>query len=108
MRSTFDIREGSFSKPSSESSGISGWSCGGYSEGESSLCGNGELPTSCSKFSDEQVVANFLSLVRSTVLSSEKPEASPPTEELGGGSLSLGLSGGSLSVRGRVPTKSWD
>ena len=33
-------------------------------------------------------MANFLSLVRSIVLSSEKPEASPSTEELGGGSLS--------------------
>ena len=31
--------------------------------------------------------------------------SSPSTEELGGGSLSLGFSGGSFSVRGRVPTK---
>ena len=33
-------------------------------------------------------MANFLSLVGSTVVSSEKPEASPSIEELGGGSLS--------------------
>ena len=31
--------------------------------------------------------------------------SSPSTEELGGGSLSLGFSGGSFSVRGRVPTE---
>ena len=30
--------------------------------------------------------------------------SSPPTEELGGGSLSSGFSGGPFSVRGRVPT----
>ena len=31
--------------------------------------------------------------------------SSPSTEELGGGSLSLGFSGGSFSVRGWVPTE---
>ena len=31
--------------------------------------------------------------------------SSPSAEELGGGSLSLGFSGGFFSVRGRVPTK---
>ena len=31
--------------------------------------------------------------------------SSPSTEELGGGSLSSGFSGGSFSVRGRVPTE---
>ena len=31
--------------------------------------------------------------------------SSPSTEELGGGSLSSGFSGGSFSVRGRVLTK---
>ena len=29
-------------------------------------------------------------------------------EGLGGGCFSWGLSGGSLSVRGRVPTRSWE
>ena len=33
------------------------------------------------------------------------PVSSPSTEELGGGSLSLGFSRGSFSVRGRVPTE---
>ena len=31
--------------------------------------------------------------------------SSPSAEELGGGSLSSGFSGGSFSVRGRIPTK---
>ena len=31
--------------------------------------------------------------------------SSPSTAELGGGSLSSGFSGGSFSVRGRVPTE---
>ena len=42
------------------------------------------------------------------MLFSEEPEASPSTGVFGGGSLSSGFSGGSLSVRGRVPTKSWE
>ena len=71
----------------------------GYSEGESTTCFN---------FSDGGVVAKFLSLERSPVLISEKLEASPSTEGFGGGPLSSGLSGGSLSVRGRVLTKGWE
>ena len=74
----------------------------------SSLCGNGGVFTTCFNFLDDRVVANFLSLSGLSVLSSEKPEASPSTEGFGGGFLSSGLSGGSLSVRGRVPTKSWE
>ena len=42
------------------------------------------------------------------MLFSEEPEAGPSTGEFGGGPLSSGLSGGSLAVRGRVPTKSWE
>ena len=38
----------------------------------------------------------------------ETPESSPLTEELGGGFLSVGFSGGSFSARGRVPTESWE
>ena len=71
------------SKSSSESRGGSGWSCGGYSEGEVSF--------TCSNFSDVGVVGNLLSPGRF--------EASPSIGE---------LNGGSLSVRGRVPTKSWE
>ena len=57
---------------------------------------------------DGGMVASFLSLERSLVLFSEKPEANPSTGGFGGGPLSSGLSGGSSSVRGRVPTKSWE
>ena len=53
-------------------------------------------------------MSNFLSLERSLMLFSEEPEASPSTGGFGGGPLSSGFSGGSLSVRGRVPTKSWE
>ena len=41
-------------------------------------------------------------------LSSEKPEVGPSTEGLGGGFFSLGSLDGFLSVRGKVPTESWE
>ena len=48
------------------------------------------------------------SRLRDRSLLSEEPEASPSTGGFCGGSLSSRFSGGSLSVKGRVPTKSWE
>ena len=59
----------------------------GYVVGSSALS---ELP------GEEEIIDSSWSLVS---------VSSPSTEELGGGSLSLGFSGGSFSVRGRVPTE---
>ena len=75
--------------------GVSGSSCGGSSEGES---------TNCFDFSEGGVFPHFLSLV----LFSGEPEVGPSTGGSCGGPLSSGFLGGSLSVKGRVPTESWE
>ena len=60
--------------------------------------------TTCSDISVGGVFPDFLFLV----LFSGKPEVSPSTGGSCGGPLSSGFLGGSLSVKGRVPTESWE
>ena len=74
-------------------------SSGGYSVGDLVLLGEVGVSSVLSKLPGEEGVADFSSLSGTSV-------SSPSAEELGGGLLSLGFSGGSFSVRGRVPTKS--
>ena len=76
-------------KPSSESRGPFGYSFGGYLVGESCLCGDGGVPTTCSNSSDGGVVTVSTFLGGLTELSLEEVGLGPlASEELGGGSFS--------------------
>ena len=59
------------------------------------------MSTVCFGFSEGGVFPDFLSL-------SGEPEVGSSTEGFCGGLLSSGFLGGSLSVKGRVPTESWE
>ena len=73
-------------------------SFGGYSVDVLVLMGEVGVSSVLSEFPGEEEVVDSSSLSWTSV-------SSPSAEELGGGSLSSGFSGGSFSVRGRVPTK---
>ena len=88
--------------------GLLGDLVGGYPEGESFLCGDGGVSTTCSNSSDGGVVTVSTFFGGLPGLSSENPKVGPSTEGPGGGFFSLRSLGGFFSVRGRVLTESWE